>query len=132
MTVVMWLGSLKTIFYQSSKASVSYLILFWKLMRKRNSSDIWFVFCTLSQIFFCTFFTVTLFQVHSVLVCLNTEQWRCGLYWIMLCHVTMGFLHDRRSLKSFKGHAGPKEVNGNSPPWIPTEPNNNFSTFSAR
>jgi len=44
----------------------------------------------------------------------------------------MGFLHDRRSLKSFKGHAGPKEVNGNSPPWIPTEPKNNFSTFSAR
>lgn len=44
------------------------------------------------------------------------RQWRCEIYWIMLCHVTVGFLHDRRSLKSFKGHAGPKEVNGKSPP----------------
>lgn len=116
-------------YLQCSKASVSYLILFWKFMRKMKSSDICFVSCALTQIFFCIFFTATFFQLRSVLVFLNTEQWRCGIYWIMLCHVTMGFLHDRRSLKSFKGHAVPKEVNGNSPPWIPTEPKNNFSNF---
>jgi len=33
----------------------------------------------------------------------------------MLYHVTVGFLHDRISLKSFKGHASPKEINGKSP-----------------
>lgn len=83
-------------------------------MTKRNFSHGSFVFCALTQI--CsTFFSATLSQVPPVLESWNAEAEEVGdILWvlrIMLCHVTEDFRHDT-SLQYFKGHAGPKEVNG--------------------
>lgn len=115
----MWLGSLRTIFYQticSRARQVFHLQFYSEKLWQRGILPMVGLFSVLwvrssSVHFLPSHFPKYLLSRRAWI----RRQWRCEIHWIMLCHVTVGFLRDRRSLKSFKGHAGPKEVNGKSP-----------------